>query len=309
MFAQDYLWGLIKGEVSKKVVDIRKERRKEILETVGWEQFLMPVRSTAGRAVLLHGYDDDNTTLDPIKDELKNRRFSYVAPDLPGHGFSANGSPGHFEDILEHELVAHSLTLYLLKSLEGRRKKVVLVGYSMGAIVILSLLINHPMLRNCVAGVVLISTPLEVRQNSVALIRNMHFLLKIARRSYGRAVPPEFLFCKKLRNKKRPQGIADDTPFNARPTVAVIDELLTCSFYVQENIHRLEHIPMCAIHGTKDPKADFGTAERSFEKLKNAQFFALDGLAHYPWKTEYESEVVQLACDWMQERTETRRNS
>lgn len=145
---------------------MRREWRAQ-KRTLHIEYHDLPEDSALGTVILTHGYRGqvDAPHFVALVDAYKNAGFHVIAVDLPGFGRSTPTMDFMHGQILSFSIlvrVGKSLLYHALLSNEKSGKPIILVGYSLGALLWKRLLQIYPELQRYVAGRVAISEPLRV---------------------------------------------------------------------------------------------------------------------------------------------------
>jgi len=209
--------------------------------------------------IMIHGAGGDHLSWPPEMRRLPDYRV--FAIDLPGHGKTAG--PG-FQSIEDY---ARSV-IGLLDS--SGLSRVVIVGYSMGGAIALSLALDYP---DRVAGIALISTgprlpiPPPVMENVAnpstftLAVKN---LLEMSSDSQTPASLKETLF-KRLTTTRQ---------------TLVLSDLLACDRF--DVINRLGdiHTPTLVVCGTEDKLTPIHSSETLSSRIQGAALQTVDGTGH-----------------------------
>lgn len=151
-----------------------KERRfNEFLRSLARTPHYLPERHTKGRVIICHGYSghSEQPPIQHLVQVLKRKEhFSISTFDFPHHGLSNHPEKeANLGKIPSFRQWVYSVYVMTYKTLMLRSKEplgVFLIGYSAGALAILRFLQLYPEVQKYLAGVVLVSVPLEVDQNA-----------------------------------------------------------------------------------------------------------------------------------------------
>ncbi|HEY5284886.1 MAG TPA: alpha/beta fold hydrolase [Polyangia bacterium] len=196
-------------------------------------------RPGGGPAVLcLHGFTGTPYEVAPLAHGLANAGFSVFAPMLAGHGENAAIlAATRWQDWLASAEAAFAK----LRAASGNGP-VALAGFSMGALVALRLARLHP---HSVSALVLMSTPLRLRDSQIALARAWSHLPGFLRR--GRLA---------TRRKRGGSDVTDDkvraeNPSLADMPLAGVVELIELAEVVRRDLTFI-HTPALVAHGERD---------------------------------------------------------
>jgi carboxylesterase len=193
-----------------------------------------------GPAVLcLHGFTGTPYEVAPLARGLASAGFSVSAPMLAGHGTNAATlAATHWQDWL-----ASAEAAFAEPAREPRANgPVALAGFSMGALLALRLARLHP---HSVSALVLMSTPLRLRDRQIALARAWSHL-------------PGFLRRGPLATRRKRGGsdVTDDKVRAENPSLtemplAGIVELIELAEVVRRDLTFI-HMPTLVAHGERD---------------------------------------------------------
>jgi carboxylesterase len=191
----------------------------------------------SGPAVLcLHGFTGTPYEVAPLAHGLASAGFAVSAPMLAGHGETAAVlAATHWQDWLASAEAAFA-------QLASGNGPVAVAGFSMGALVALRLARLHP---HSVSALVLMSTPLRLRDSQIALARAWSHLPGFLRR--GRLA---------TRRKRGGSDVTDDkvraeNPALAEMPLAGIVELIDLAEVVRRDLTFI-HMPTLVAHGERD---------------------------------------------------------
>lgn len=193
----------------------------------------------SGPAVLcLHGFTGTPYEVAPLAHGLASAGFSVSAPMLAGHGENALLlAATRWQDWLASAEAAFTR----LREASGNGP-VALAGFSMGALVALRLARLHP---HSVSALVLMSTPLRLRDSQIALARAWSHLPGFLRRGLLAT-----------RRKRGGSDVTDDkvraeNPSLAEMPLAGIVELIDLAEVVRRDLTFI-HTPALVAHGERD---------------------------------------------------------
>ncbi len=151
--------------------EYQKQEHKRIRAQLARNFKDVPEHAMKGNAVIVHGYRG-HVRAQHFKDlanEFYDADFNVASFDLPNFGKSKPLQPELEGQIVTFAELVRSLKSILFAMLESQSKSkvpTILVGYSIGALVILRLLQIYPYLQRHVAGIILIAVPLRVDHNA-----------------------------------------------------------------------------------------------------------------------------------------------
>ena len=186
----------------------------------------------------LHGFTGTPYEVAPLARALASAGFAVSAPVLAGHGENAATlAATHWQDWLASAEAAFAK----LRAVSGNRP-VALAGFSMGALVALRLARLHP---RSVSALVLMSTPLRLRDSQILLARAWSHLPGFLRR--GRLA---------TRGKRGGSDVTDDAVRAENPSLsemplAGIVELIELAEVVRRDLTFI-HMPTLVAHGERD---------------------------------------------------------
>lgn len=233
----------------------------------------------AGRPLIfIHGWAMACTIWESQLDYFSSKGFEAVAPDLRGHGESTTEGPFTISRIADD---LHSLIC------ERGYDKPFLVGWSMGAIVLLSYIDKHP---RSAEGICLVGgTPRftktdgypygldkkDVMGMKVKLKRDFARSLREFRESVSEGLPED--------EKRR---IVDAAVPSFEAAKEGLDELI-----VRDLRDRLAGIkvPLLLIHGACDRICPPGASRYMAEKIASAALFELEDAGHAPFLSDKET--------------------
>jgi len=282
----------------------KKQRGERMLKELAWNRFYAPRKNVRGQVIVLHGYREGSESLMPLIHALVNQGFNVVSADYLGHGQS-NGRRGYFRRLEDAVFVCRALAVYLRRKSDGRKLPTFAIGYSTGALAILWFLLRHPFAYRLISGAVLISTPLEVTQNSSRLAQSFKPILGVFTATLGWMRVPK-IFMEKSARKENGGGLQEHNPlcYRGRPFFRFAIEMFRKSREVRERVQREIHLPtpLCVIHGTKDTRAEYETAREVFTNMEHVDFYPLEDVGHYVWG-EAPQYVTGIIVDWLRAQT------
>jgi alpha-beta hydrolase superfamily lysophospholipase len=155
----------------ERLREYQKQERKRLRAQVFRTWHDQSEHVAVGNVVIVHGYRG-NVRAQHFKDlanAFVDANFNVVSFDLPNFGRSLPIRPELAGQIVTFAELVRSFKSVLFAMLDSQSKSkvpTILVGYSIGALVILRLLQVYLYLQQHIAGVVLIATPLRVDQNA-----------------------------------------------------------------------------------------------------------------------------------------------
>ena len=219
-----------------------KERRFDaFLRTIARTPHYLPERHTKGRVVIFHGYSghSEQQPIQHLVQMLKRKEhFSISTCDFPYHGLSNHPDKesdlGKIASFRQWVFTVYVMTYKTLTLRSREPLGVFLIGYSAGALAVLRFLQQYPEVQKYIAGVVLVSVPLEVDQNASA------WVLK-----YKKFLEPIFnmvaWFLPNLPVGDLPEGDPEDTlEFNGRVRAGSAKELRNSVREAREHMKDIE---------------------------------------------------------------------
>ena len=217
-----------------------------------------------GNVIIVHGYRG-NVRAQHFKDvanAFDDANCNIASFDLPNFGKSLAIRPELAGQIASFALLVRSLKSMLFAMLDSATKSkvpTILVGYSIGALVILRLLQIYPYLQKYVAGIVLIAVPLRVDHNArKELLR------------WKKVVRPFFRLIASVRPRmsvahyeEDEYSIADPHHFKGAMNALTAYQILINSKKARKNMTRIK-IPVLFIHGAEDATAPLVDMEHAY---------------------------------------------
>lgn len=162
----------------------KKNASKGLLYRTAHNSYYLPVEFTKGRAAIFHGYTghSDQPSVQHLVQVLRRKmHFTAFTLDFPYHGLSNDPEkPSDLGKITSFRRWVHAVrvgTYQVLKLRSEKNPGVFLIGESAGALAIIRFLQVNPEIQKYLAGVVILSVPLEVDQNASKWIqRNIKLL-------------------------------------------------------------------------------------------------------------------------------------
>jgi pimeloyl-[acyl-carrier protein] methyl ester esterase len=222
--------------------------------------------------IFIHGWAMAATVWERQIDYFAEKGFEAVAFDLRGHGRSLAEGPYTLAQM------AYDLKAFIH---EMRFDKPFLVGWSMGAMIILDYLFTHPHSASgfCLAGGTPKFTSAEEYPHGLKPddVRGMKVKLK---RDFGRCLSE---FRESMTGDLTPEEkrIIMDAVFpKIEAAKGGLNELMTVDLrHSLENIH----LPGLIIHGSEDKVCPAGAARYMAEKLDLSDLYLFDGAGHVPF--------------------------
>lgn len=246
-----------------------KQEHKRIRAKLYRRWIDMPEHVMQGNAVIVHGYRG-NVRAQHFKDlanAFDDASFNVVSCDLPNFGKSAPLRPELEGQIAWFGELVRSLKSVLFAMLESRSKSkvpTILVGYSIGALVILRLLQIYPYLQRYVAGIVLIAVPLRVDHNARKELLRWKSVIRPFFRVLVRVRPSMSVA------EYEVDEFSKDDPrhFKGAMKAWTANQILVASEKAREqkNMNRI-HVPVLFIHGSDDATAPIEEMERAYEAI------------------------------------------
>lgn len=151
----------------------KQHRFEKLLGAVARNHHYLPRGPARANVVVVHGYRAHSRTqyfrafIDRIRDASWYNVFTL---DLPGHGRSVaparEKERGQIRSSVRLIRTVYAMTYKVLSLRPYDQLPTILVGYSLGALVILRFLEEYPSAQKHIAGVILIAPPFEVDQNA-----------------------------------------------------------------------------------------------------------------------------------------------
>ena len=142
-----------------------------------------PADRAIGSVIIIHGYRGHIRAphFKDLANSFDDAGFNVVSCDLPGFGKSAPFAPGMEGQVLWFGglvRITKLLLYHVLISREKSEKPVFLIGYSLGALVIVRMIQIYMGLQRHIHGVILISVPMRVDHNARKEILRLKVILK-----------------------------------------------------------------------------------------------------------------------------------
>ncbi len=283
-----------------------KERRfNEFLRTIARTPHYLPERHTKGRAVIFHGYSghSEQPPIQHLVQVLKRKeRFSISTCDFPHHGLSNHpDKEANLGKIVSFRQWVFTVYVMTYKTLMLRSKEplgVFLIGYSAGALAILRFLQLYPEVQKYLAGVILVSVPLEVDQNASALVQK-----------YKRFLEPVFnmvaWLLPNLPVGKLPEGDKEDKlEYHGKVKAGPAKEIRNAVRDARTAMKDIT-VPILFIHGDMDDIALSGPVEVAYRSAgtpdDRKQFIVYKGVPH-----KILHHAVKDIQEWITERNKAK---
>ena len=149
-----------------------KQRFEGVLDELAVSNFKLPLSATKTRVVAFHGYSGHSRQADMkhLGNSLRAAWHFFSAIDLPNHGQSVlpdrEETRGKIPSMIPLVQAVHAATYKALSLKANRPIPLYLMGYSAGAIALLTFLQRFPSAQKYIAGVILIAPAFEVDQNA-----------------------------------------------------------------------------------------------------------------------------------------------
>ena len=220
-----------------------------------------------GNVIIVHGYRG-NVRAQHFKDlanMFDDAEFNVASFDLPNFGKS---KPVREE--LEGQIVwfgalvrsLKSMLFAMLNSQSKSRVPTILVGYSIGALVILRLLQIYPYLQKHVAGIILIAVPLRVDQNA----RKELLRWKTVLRPFFRLLASVRPGMSVSEYEKDEYSQDDPRHYKGAMNALTAYQILVASEKARESMGRIG-VPVLFIHGADDATAPLEDMERAYGEV------------------------------------------
>ena len=229
--------------------------------------------------LLLHGAGGSHLSWPPQIRRLNGQ--SVYTLDLPGHGKSEGVGR---QDILEYGRVVFEF----MKAL--RLRSAVIVGFSMGSAIALSLALHY---RKRVLGLVLVGAGakmrvapamLELASNPSTFLAGIETVIE---NSYSQNVDPQV------------KELAIQQMTETRQAVLFGDFLACDAFNVMERTNKI-HVPTLLITGSADQMMPPNRAEYLRDQIEGAQLQIVEGAGHMVM-IEQPDKVAELLTDFLEQ--------
>jgi alpha-beta hydrolase superfamily lysophospholipase len=243
-----------------------------------------PEGCDTGNALICHGYRGNIRA--PHFKELANQfddaGFNVASFDLPRYGKSRIERPelhGQIVSFAELVRAMKSMLFAILDSSQKSKVPTVLVGYSIGTLVILRMLQIYPYLQNYICAIVLVAAPLRVDQNA------RKELLK-----WKKVVKPLFKLLVRIRPHfavahYEPDEYSKDDPhhFKGAMNAWTANQILVASEKARVHIKKIR-VPVLFIHGEDDQTSPLDAMEWAYGQIgtprDDKEKIVYDGLGH-----------------------------
>ncbi len=242
----------------------QKQEHKRIRAQLARNFKDVPEHMMKGNAIIVHGYRG-HVRAQHFKDlanEFYDADFNVASFDLPNFGKSKPHRPELEGQVVTFAELVRSLKSILFAMLESKSKSsvpTILVGYSIGALVILRLLQIYPYLQKHVAGIVLIAVPLRVDHNARKELLRWKSVIK-----------PFFKMLVRIRpgmsvSFYEEDEFSRDDPhhFKGAMNAWTANQILVASESAREGMKKIA-VPVLFIHGAEDVTAPLEDMERAY---------------------------------------------
>lgn len=247
--------------------DYRKQEQKRVRASVYRTWHDQKETLMAGNAIIVHGYRG-NVRAQHFKDlanALDDAQFNIASFDLPNFGKSRHERPELEGQIVSFAELVRTLKSMLFAILESRSKSkvpTILVGYSIGALVILRLMQIYPSLQKYVAGVVLIAVPLRVDHNARKELLRWKKVVKPFFKLLVRVYPGMPVSAYEEDEYSR----GDPHHFKGAMNAWTANQILVASEKARASMSRIS-VPVLFIHGSDDATAPLEDMERAYGEI------------------------------------------
>lgn len=222
--------------------------------------------------------------------EIAKAKCNIFSCDLPGHGLSVRKLQDHgWIESVDHVLaVARAMVYEVIRSESRGKRRIIIVGVSLGAIIALRILQTQPFLARYVRAVICIATPLQVLQIAnkwVRIFRPAFEFLDVFFRKFNWWNHMEIdvpLFTKVGNtHKKRLAGLKDPLAYHGPLKFGVGKPIYFASQDARREIPFVV-TPISFIHGIDDGTCPFAVIEQAYHKVssKHKKLVVVDG-DHY----------------------------
>lgn len=225
-----------------------EEINKRETKTLGGEPFFLKSRKIKWRktgVLLIHGFSASPAEMKPLGNFLNNKGFTVYGVRLKGHGTS----PYDLDQTTWKKCIESIEQGYKVLSMQC--EKIVVIGFSIGAIIALDL---ASQLRDNISSAVSISAPIEVEgMSSISLILSAQ-MEKLIRLIPG--VKTKFIEW---------ETESPETNYRSVP----LQKLVDLKNYIEQVKERLKMIstPILVIQATRDPFVKYQSAEFVYESV------------------------------------------
>ena len=257
-----------------------QQRFEGVLDELAVDTFKLPLRATKARVIAFHGFSGHSRQADMkyLGNSLRESWYFFEALDLPYHGQSVTPDEealrGKLPSILPWARAVHAKTYKALSLKSKRSIPLYLMGYSAGAIALLTFLQMFPDVQKYLAGVILVAPAFEVDQNARRWLSEHPHLSKViefCERRSGTAVildhsidlvsrfyPDVFV--------SRLQAIDPDDNLEYKKDLG-LRTAVVLHLAAKRARRRMSKIttPLLVIHGAKDPVANVQATRKAFE--------------------------------------------
>lgn len=257
-----------------------KHRFEGVLDELAISNFKLPMRATKSRILAFHGFSGHSRQADMkhLGNSLRAAWHFFSAIDLPNHGQSVAPNEeemrGKIPSMIPLVRAVHAATYKALSLKSDRPLPLYLMGYSAGAIALLTFLQRFPSVQKYIAGVVIIGGAFEVDQNARTwLLEHPHlarvidvfesksglshvldYSLDLVSRCYPDVLISEL-------SERYPDDVLEHKKAVDLRTATVLH---LAAKRARNNMHLIT-VPILFLHGAKDPVAGVNAAIQAFE--------------------------------------------
>ncbi|OGZ05649.1 MAG: hypothetical protein A2845_04815 [Candidatus Lloydbacteria bacterium RIFCSPHIGHO2_01_FULL_49_22] len=251
--------------------DYRKQEQKRVRAGVYRTWHDQKESLMEGNAIIVHGYRG-NVRAQHFKDlanAFDDAQFNVASFDLPNFGKSRNLRPELEGQVVSFAELIRTLKSMLFAMLESRSKSkvpTILVGYSIGALVILRLLQIYPYLQKYVAGIVLIAVPLRVDHNARKELLRWKKVVKPFFKLLVRVYPSMSVAA----YEEDEFSTNDPHHFKGAMSAWTANQILVASEKARAAMGRIA-VPVLFIHGNDDSTAPLEDMECAFGEVATSR--------------------------------------
>ncbi len=257
-------------------------------------RFLLPETPEAV-VIILHGYAEHSGRYEHVMNFLGNKGYAVYTPDHRGHGRSA----GVLADIESMEKILEDIRkLYKNASRKFPDLPLFLLGHSMGGLLALLYAQRYQQeLKGMILTGVLAKLPADT---SPFLIR----ISGLAARLLPRLPVEKFDYTKVSRDPKVIQRMEEDPLYyKGKVRTRTGFEIIRGIEKAIDGVEELK-LPLLILHGGDDANVDPEASELVFRKAagrdKTKEIFP--GLRHEILNEPEKQEILELICDWIEQR-------
>jgi alpha-beta hydrolase superfamily lysophospholipase len=241
-----------------------------------------------GNVILLHGWREhmNSPTFLPLGFALRDAGYNVLMFDFPNHGgnVTEESDRGHVSSFWSLVYLVRIIVFRVLLSRSRGKLPTYVLGYSMGALTLMLLLVKKMLLRRGIAGAIFVSIPLRVTHNASEAVRRFEPAIRAFRGILKRLKPRHPVSESRQRNPDDPNYYYG--PANLCTAIEIYDAAAAVTAPGKmELLAQVAHIAF--LHGKDDDVAPSLDALSGFRRIvgesPNAyvEFQREDGVTKY----------------------------